>query len=68
MASLSNGAAQTKVYEFLVTAEQGSVGFRVQPLEKPRFAEGKSLDFPSLFLWFSFPLSLKFLPKSFGNI
>jgi hypothetical protein len=33
-----------------------------QPFEKARFAEGKSLDFPTLRLGFSFPLAWIFRP------
>jgi hypothetical protein len=33
-----------------------------QPFEKARFAEGKSLDFPSVRLGFSFPTAWIFLP------
>ncbi|HKI14523.1 MAG TPA: hypothetical protein VKA12_05850, partial [Roseiarcus sp.] len=37
-------------------------GGSTQPFEKARFAEGRSLDFPSEKLGFSFPLAWIFLP------
>ncbi len=39
-----------------------------QPLEKARFAEGRSLDFPSEKLGFSFPLAWIFLPLAWISL